>query len=174
MTWRDMGSKNYGANLTVISGPKHTGYTQVFLFRCLFGFFWTTWYYLETGLLKKSKTNNNNDSNKKIQTKLPTWAKSRYLVSPETSVWQPWVLKCSLSASCWRCAMSTTFIRAYCVPIFHSPHDSLLPTLRPNISCHLPCFLGCYFQIVKLKNKIYSLYPCFHLKNTGLAWWSSG
>ena len=30
MTWRDMGSKNYGANLTVISGPKHTGYTQVF------------------------------------------------------------------------------------------------------------------------------------------------
>ena len=63
--------------------------------------------------------------------------------------------------------MSITFIRAYCVPIFHSRHDSLLQTLRPNISCHLPCFLECYFQIVKLKNKICSLYPCFHLKNTG-------
>lgn len=58
--WRDTGSKNYGANLTVISGPEHTGCTQVFLFCCLFGFFLDHTVLPGTGLLKKSKTNNNN------------------------------------------------------------------------------------------------------------------
>lgn len=118
VTWREMGSKSDGANLTVIPGPERAGCTQVYLFCYLFGFFLDHTVLPGTGLFKKSKTNNNNSSNKKIQTKLPTWEKSRYLVSPETSAWQPWVLKCSTSAGCWRCVMSATFIWAYCVPIF--------------------------------------------------------
>lgn len=81
---------------------------------CLGFFFWTIQYYLEQGFLRKVKQT----TTTKIQTKLPTWEKSRYLVSPETSVWQPCVPKCSTSASCWRCATATNFIRAYCLPIF--------------------------------------------------------
>ena len=41
VTWKDMGSRNYGTKLAMISGPGSRGCTQVlgfFWFVCLFGF----------------------------------------------------------------------------------------------------------------------------------------
>ena len=88
VTWRDLESKNYGTNLTVISGPESTGCTQVFCFvLVLVLVFWTTQCYLEQCLRKEKQTTTKNPDEVanlgKVQISGFSWNISLVTLGPE-------------------------------------------------------------------------------------------